>query len=370
MTHQIKNIFKRRKTSVVVLGGIKIGGGHPISIQSMTKTDTRNSVETISQIESLADAGCEIIRVAVPDAKAAKAMGEIVKNSPLPVVADIHFDYRLALASVKAGVHGLRLNPGNIKEADKIREVVAAAKDKSIPIRIGVNSGSVPSDLRESVANGAMSLPQAMVEAAMRHIEILEKLSYYDIKISLKASDVPVTVEAYRLMAKRCRYPFHAGITESGSLRSGIIKSSAGLGILLSEGLADTIRVSLTGSPLEEVRVAQKILRSLSLRESAVDMISCPTCGRVSVNLIEIADEIERFSEGIKIPIRIAVMGCEVNGPGEAKDADIGVAGGKKCGVIFKKGKVIKKVPEEKIAEEMKREIENYIREEEKNDGR
>ncbi len=360
------NIMKRRKTRVVRIGEVKIGGGHPISIQSMTKTDTRDAAATLKQIFTLADKGCQIIRIAVPDDAAAESLFNIVPKSPIPVVSDIHFDYKLALKSIKAGVHALRLNPGNIKEPKRVREVVASAKAKGIPIRIGVNSGSLPKDLYEKIHNGIISTPEAMVEAAGRHLEILEDLNFYDTKISLKASDVPITIAAYRLMAKACDYPFHSGITESGTIKGGIIKSSVGLGILISEGLADTIRVSLTGDPVEEIKAGRKILESLNEIEKNAELVSCPTCGRISINLPVIAEKIEDMIEGIKVPVKIAVMGCEVNGPGEAKEADLGVAGGKGVGIIFKKGKIIKKVPEKDILKTMKEEI-NILLEENKN---
>lgn len=355
-------IIKRRKTKIIDIGGVKIGGGNPISIQSMTKTDTRDAKSTIKQIIQLAESGCEIIRIAIPDNTAAESLFKIVPSSPIPVVADIHFDYRLALKSIKAGVHGLRLNPGNIKESTKVKEIVLRAKEKGIPIRIGVNAGSIPKDLREKVHSGKLSMSSAMVEAAGRHIEILEDQNFHDIKISLKASNVPDTVMAYRLMAKECDYPFHAGITESGTVNSGIIKSAVGLGILISEGLADTIRVSLTSNPTEEVIAAKKILESLNLRRGFAEVVSCPTCGRISIDLPEIACEVEKIAEKLRIPIKIAVMGCEVNGPGEASEADIGIAGGKGVGVIFRKGKIIKKVSEKEIVGSLKKEIENFVK--------
>jgi len=356
-------IFKRRKTRIIKIGNLLIGGGNPISIQSMTKTDTRDIESTVQQINKLADAGCEIIRIAVPDEEAGKALFKIVPKSPIPVIADIHFNYKLALIAIEAGVDGLRLNPGNISDSKKVEKVVSSAKGKGIPIRIGVNAGSLPKDLLQKIEDGLMTTSEAMVEAANRHIKILEDLDFLDIKISLKASDVPTTILAYRLMAKQCNYPFHSGITEAGTLKSGIIKSSIGLGILITEGLVDTMRVSLTAEPVEEIRAAKKILESLGLRKSLGEVVSCPTCGRISINLLPIAEAIEKMIEEIQIPLKVAVMGCEVNGPGEAKDADIGVAGGKGVGVIFKKGKIIKKVPENKILDVIKEEINKFINE-------
>jgi (E)-4-hydroxy-3-methylbut-2-enyl-diphosphate synthase len=342
-----------KKTRVIQVGNIKIGGGNPISIQSMCNTDTRNSIATIKQILDLEKAGCEIIRVAVPDMTAAKAIKDIKKNIHIPLVADIHFDYQLALESIKNGVDKVRINPGNIGSDENVKKVVDVCKDKKIPIRIGINTGSLEKEAEAKYGRTA----QAMVESALKHIQILEKLNFHDIVISLKASDIQRTVEAYRLLSQKVDYPLHLGITEAGTLNTGTIKSSVGLGIMLFEGLGDTIRVSLTGDPLEEVRVGWEILKSLKLRSRGVNFISCPTCGRTEIDLIGLANKVEKALIGVDKPITVAVMGCVVNGPGEAKEADIGVAGGHHQGVIFKKGVILKTVPEEKILEELLSEI-------------
>jgi (E)-4-hydroxy-3-methylbut-2-enyl-diphosphate synthase len=342
-----------KKTKVVQVGNVKIGGGNPISIQSMCNTDTRDAVATIKQIHDLEKAGCEIIRVAVPDMTAAQAIKEIKKNISIPLVADIHFDYQLALESIKNGVDKVRINPGNIGKIENVQKVVDACKDKKIPIRIGINTGSLEKEAEEKYGRTA----KAMVESALKHIQILEKLHFYDIVISLKASDIQRTVEAYRLLSQKVDYPLHLGITEAGTLNTGTIKSSVGLGIMLFEGLGDTIRVSLTGDPIEEVRCGWEILKSLKLRSRGVNFISCPTCGRTEIDLIGLANKVEKALISVDKPITVAVMGCVVNGPGEAKEADIGVAGGHKQGVIFKKGQILKTVPEEKILEELLSEI-------------
>jgi (E)-4-hydroxy-3-methylbut-2-enyl-diphosphate synthase len=342
-----------KKTRVVQVGNIKIGGGNPIPIQSMCNTDTRDAVATVKQILDLEIAGCEIIRVAVPDMTAAKAIKEIKKNINIPLVADIHFDYKLALESIKNGVDKVRINPSNIGNDENVKKVVDACKDKKIPIRIGINTGSLEKEAEAKYGRTA----KAMVESALKHIQILEKLNFYDIVISLKASDIERTVEAYRLLSQKVDYPLHLGITEAGTLNTGTIKSSVGLGIMLFEGLGDTIRVSLTGDPIEEVRVGWEILKSLKLRSRGVNFISCPTCGRTEIDLIGLANKVEKALIGVDKPITVAVMGCVVNGPGEAKEADIGVAGGHHQGVIFKKGQILKTVPEEKILEELLNEI-------------
>lgn len=342
-----------KQTRIVKVGNIKIGGGNPISIQSMCSTDTRDTKATISQIKKLEEAGCEIIRVAVPDIVAAKAIKDIKKGINIPLVADIHFDYKLALESIKNGVDKVRINPGNIGVAENVKKVVDACKDKKIPIRIGINTGSLEKEAEEKYGRTA----KAMVESALKHIQILEKLHFHDIVISLKASDIQRTVEAYRLLSQKVDYPLHLGITEAGTLNSGTIKSSVGLGIMLFEGLGDTIRVSLTGDPIEEVRVGWEILKSLKLRDRGVNFVSCPTCGRTEIDLIGLANKVEKALIGIDKKITVAVMGCVVNGPGEAKEADIGVAGGHHQGVIFKKGVVLRTVPEEKILEELMSEI-------------
>lgn len=345
----------RRKTKPVFVGNVQVGGGAPISVQSMTKTDTRDPVSTIEQINQLAEGGCEIIRAAVPDVEAAAALPEILKGTGIPLVADIHFDHRLALEAVKAGVHGLRINPGNIGDRNKVEEVVRAAQCQGIPIRIGVNAGSLEKEL---LAKYGGVTPAAMVESAMRHINILEDLNFTNIKLSLKASNVPLMLDAYRLMAQKADYPLHIGVTESGTVRSGMVKSAVGIGILLSEGIGDTIRVSLTGHPAHEVRAGFDILRALGLRSRGVEFISCPTCGRTAIDLIKIAGEVEEKLQRVDRPLKIAIMGCVVNGPGEAREADVGIAGGKGFGLVFRKGEILRKVPEENLVEELLKEIE------------
>lgn len=321
----------------------------------MTNTDTRDIGATVAQILRLQEAGCDIVRCAVPDQKASDAIGQIVKEIDIPLVADIHFDYRLALSSINNGVSKLRLNPGNIGSTDKVRAVVEAAQDKGVPIRIGVNSGSLQRDILEKYGDVC---PQALVESALRHVEILEKLNFNDVVISVKSSDVTEMIECYRLISEKVDYPLHLGVTESGTIKSGTIKSSVGIGALLSQGIGDTIRVSLTGDPVEEVIVAREILRSLGHIKEGIELISCPTCGRTQLNLIEIADQLEGRLKGIKKNIKVAVMGCVVNGPGEARRADIGIAGGNGQGLIFRKGEIIKKVREEELVEELIAEIE------------
>ena len=331
-----------------------VGGGSPISVQSMTKTDTRDVKATVKQIRSLKKAGCEIIRIAVPDLDAAKALGSIKKRAAMPVIADIHFDWRLALEAINQGVDGLRINPGNIGARWKVAEVVAAASDRSIPIRIGVNAGSLSKKL---LAKHRHPTPEALVESAEEHIDILEQLRFRDIKVSLKASNVPTTVDAYRLFSRRFRYPLHIGISEAGPSFTGIIKSSVGLGILLEEGIGDTIRVSLSADPHEEVRVAYEILKSLGLREKGANIISCPTCGRCEIDIRGLAAKVESSLKDFGRPLTVAVMGCVVNGPGEAREADIGIAGGKGIGLLFRKGKIIKRVEEKELLKELMEEI-------------
>jgi (E)-4-hydroxy-3-methylbut-2-enyl-diphosphate synthase len=322
-------------------------------VQSMTKTDTRDAKATIEQIKELEERGCEIIRCAVPDLQAAQALGAIKKGISIPVVADIHFDFRLALAALEAGADGLRLNPGNISDAGKVSAVVKEAKARQVPIRIGVNFGSLPKDL-----DPRLSIPQKMVEAAFRHIRLLEELDFDLIKVSLKAFDVPTTIQAYQEIASRIPYPLHIGITEAGTARRGMIRSAVGLGILLSEGLGDTLRVSLTTHPSEEVYAAYEILKSLNLREHGPLLVSCPTCGRAEVDVVALAGAIEEHLLRIKKPIKVAVMGCVVNGPGEAQDADIGVACGKGKAVLFKKGQPMRTIEEAEILNELFRELE------------
>lgn len=350
--------MKRRTTRQIFVGPVAIGGDAPVAVQSMTNTKTQDVRATLEQIRKLADAGCDIIRCAVPDMPAAVALQEIVKASPIPVIADIHFDYRLALQAIESGVHGLRLNPGNIGGKEKVRAVVESAKPKNIPIRIGVNAGSLPKDLLENYGHPTA---EALVEAAWRHIRILEEMDYRNIKISLKCHDVPLTLAAYRLLASQCDYPLHIGITEAGTVKSGIIKSAVGIGALLAEGIGDTIRVSLTGDPVNEVKVGFEILKSLGLRTYGPTLISCPTCGRTSIDLEKLANAVETKLADIKEPVSVAVMGCIVNGPGEAREADVGIAGGKGEGLVFRKGVVIKKVPEDRLVNELFNEIDKIL---------
>ena len=338
--------MKKKKKRAIFLGGVKIGGDAPVSVQSMTTTDTRDVSSTVKQIRRLEKAGCEIVRVAVPDMKAAKNLSSIRKATSIPLVADIHFDYKLALEAVKQGVDGLRINPRNIGSKEKVEMVITAAKERKLPIRIGVNAGSLEKRLLKKYKRPT---PLAMVESAMGHIKILERLKFFDIKISLKSSNLLDTIEAYRLIHRKVNYPLHLGITAAGPPFSGTIKSSIGLGILLADGIGDTIRVSLTGSPLEEVRVGYEILKSLELRQRGPEIISCPTCGRCEINIIKMVQEIEKELSTLPHNLKIAVMGCIVNGPGEAREADVGIAGGRGVGILFKKGKVIKKLKEKDL---------------------
>jgi len=349
----LEPLFPRRGTRQILLGRVAIGGGAPISVQSMTKTDTRDVEATVRQIRALEQAGCEIVRLAVPDAEAAEALARIRRAVSLPLVADVHFDHRLALRALKAGVDGLRLNPGTIGAPDKVREIVKAAKARRTVIRVGVNSGSLEKDLLKKFG-GATA--EAMAASALRHVRFLEDLDFREIKVSLKASDVPRTLEAYRLMAGRTDAPFHAGITEAGGLLAGAVKSAAGLALLLREGLADTVRVSLTAPPEEEVRTAFRILAALRLRERGPEVVSCPTCGRCEVDLIPLAAEVENRLAGLRTPLVVAVMGCAVNGPGEAREADLGVAFGRNKAVIFKEGKLLRRVRPVEVVEELARE--------------
>ncbi|GAV24547.1 4-hydroxy-3-methylbut-2-en-1-yl diphosphate synthase [Carboxydothermus islandicus] len=347
-------LLPRRKTKTIFIGPVPVGGDAPITVQSMTNTDTRDWQKTLRQINRLKKAGCELVRVAVPDQEAARALKLIVEKSPLPVIADIHFDYKLALMALEAGVHGLRLNPGNIGSAEKVRLIVREAKNRRVPIRIGVNAGSLEKKLMEKY--GGIT-PEAMVESALHHVGILEDMDFDLIKISLKASDIPLMLAAYRLLAKKVDYPFHIGVTEAGPRSTGIIKSAVGIGALLAEGIGDTLRVSLTADPVEEVKIGFQILKALGLREYGAEVISCPTCGRTQVDIIKIAREVEKFAQNVKKPLKIAVMGCVVNGPGEAREADIGIAGGRGEALLFKKGKVVKKIREEEILRVLKEEI-------------
>jgi (E)-4-hydroxy-3-methylbut-2-enyl-diphosphate synthase len=355
--------FSRRKTRQIKIGSVVIGGDAPVVVQSMTKTDTRDVKATVAQIRRMVDAGCEVVRLAVPDKEAVAALGEIKKRVRVPLVADIHFDYRLALASLKKGVDALRINPGNIGSADKMKEVALAAKEQGVPIRVGVNSGSLEKSLLRKYGSAT---PEAMVESALQHVRRLEDLDFSLIKISLKAPDVIRTLRAYRLLAKKVDYPFHAGITEAGTIIPGSVKSSAGLALLLSEGLADTIRVSLTASPEEEVRVGYLILQSLGLRSRGPNIISCPTCGRCEVDMLRIAKDVEKRLTSLKHDINVAIMGCMVNGPGEAKEADIGIACGRGGGVLFKKGKIFRRLKEAQIASELVKEVYRLVQKKKK----
>ena len=343
------------------VGGVAVGGGAPISVQSMTNTDTRDAAATLAQIGRLSEAGCEIVRCAVPDQQAASALAAICAGSPMPVIADIHFDYRLALAALAGGVAGLRLNPGNIGERWKVEEVVRACAERRVPIRIGVNGGSLEPELLRQYGHPTA---EAMVESALGHIRILEELGYDQLKVSLKASDIRRTVEAYRLLASQVDYPLHIGITEAGTTWSGTIKSAIGLGVLLYEGIGDTLRVSLTGDPVEEVKVGFEILKSLGLRQRGPIFVSCPTCGRCQVDLIPVAEEVERRLADLPKAITVAVMGCVVNGPGEAREADVGIAGGKGQGLLFRRGEVVRKVPEAELADALVEEARRLAAEE------
>ncbi len=346
---------KIMKTREVNIGGVKIGGGNPVVIQSMCNTDTRDVDATVEQVARLTDAGCEIIRVAVPDMAAAEAVKDIKRRISIPLVVDIHFDYRLALECMKNGADKVRINPGNIGDKDRVKQVVEMAKAGGIPIRIGVNGGSLEKRLLQKYGGVTAD---ALVESAAGHIAILEDLNFDDIVVSIKVSDVPTTIEAYRKFSKASNIPLHIGVTEAGTLRAGTIKSAVGIGALLAEGIGDTMRVSLTADPVEEVYAAYEIQRVLGLRKKGVNLVSCPTCGRTQIDLIAIASEVERRVANIEKPIKVAVMGCAVNGPGEARDADIGIAGGNGVGLIFKKGEIEKKVPEDKIIDELMAEIE------------
>jgi len=348
--------LNRRKTRVIKVGNVLIGGNNPISVQSMTNTKTKDVESTVKQIKELENAGCHIVRVAVTDLDDVKAISKIKKEINIPIIADIQFDYKLALESIKYGVDGLRLNPGNIGSEDRVKEVVKACKERGISIRVGVNSGSIKKEYLEKY-NGVNE--NSMVYSALEQVRILEDMDFHDIKISLKASSVQLTIKAYEKMAELVDYPFHLGVTEAGPAWRGTVKSAIGIGVLLSEGIGDTIRVSLTGDPVEEVKVGREILKSLNLLNEGVEIISCPTCGRTNINLIEIVEKAEKKLSGINKHIKVAIMGCPVNGPGEAREADIGIAGGKGEGLIFKKGQIIKKVKEEDLLDELIKEIES-----------
>ncbi|HHW49671.1 MAG TPA: flavodoxin-dependent (E)-4-hydroxy-3-methylbut-2-enyl-diphosphate synthase [Clostridiaceae bacterium] len=351
----MENYINRRKTKKVRVGNIYIGGDSAISVQSMTNTDTRDIAATVEQIKRLEEAGCDIVRVAVPDREAAEAIKAIKKSINIPLVADIHFDYRLAILSIENGADKIRINPGNIGGRDRVKSVVEAAKKYRVPIRIGVNSGSIEKRILEKY-NGVTA--EGMVESVLNHAKMLEEFDFDQIVFSIKASSVPLTIAAYRLLSKMTEYPLHIGVTEAGTLSKGTIKSSVGLGCLLAEGIGDTLRVSLTGDPVEEVVVGTEILRTLGLKCSGIDIISCPTCGRTKIDLVNIANKVEEKLRHVNKNIKVAIMGCAVNGPGEAREADIGIAGGRGEALLFKKGKIIRKIPEDKIVEELISEIE------------
>lgn len=346
---------RRRATRRIHIGEVPIGGGAPVVVQSMTNTDTRDWRATSEQIKRLEDAGCEIVRVAIPDEEAVAQLPFIKKAVRIPLIADIHFDHRLALGALRAGVDGLRLNPGNIGGAEKVKKVVNEARARSVPIRIGVNSGSLEKDL---LAQFGHPTPEAMVESALRHIRILEDLDFDLIKVSLKSSDVLNTIASYRLLSEKTDYPLHLGVTEAGTLVDGTVKSSLGIGILLFEGIGDTIRVSITKDPEEEIPIAYGILRSLKLRERGVELISCPTCGRTEIDLIGLAEAAQRALRKVKTPLKVAVMGCVVNGPGEAKEADVGIAGGRGKGILFTRGGRVVKMQESELIPRLLAEVE------------
>jgi (E)-4-hydroxy-3-methylbut-2-enyl-diphosphate synthase len=351
-------MIKRCRTKKIKVGNIFIGGNAPVVIQSMCTTDTRNAKATIEQIKRLQAAGCEMVRLAVPDMEAAKALGKIKKGVSIPLVADIHFSAEFAMEAMRQGIDKLRINPGNIGNEEKIKMVVLEAKKRKIPIRIGVNGGSLEKDILKKYKGKVTA--KAMVESAMRHIKILEKYGFKDILVSLKASDIERTVEAYRLLSKKVNYPLHIGITEAGTVFRGTIMSSIGLGILLNEGIGDTLRVSLTADPAEEIKVAWEILKSLGLRKRGITITSCPTCGRTEINLIALAEKVEKALEGIDKDMHVAVMGCVVNGPGEAREADLAIVGGNKVGLIVKKGEIIRKVDEKKLLAEFIEEVKKF----------
>jgi len=350
-------IARRKQTRQILIGGVKVGGGAPISVQSMTNTFTHDVPATVAQIRRLEAVGCELVRVAVPDQAAVEAIGPIKDQISIPLIADIHFDHRLALAAVRAGADALRINPGNIGGAKKIKAVAELARKRGIPIRIGVNAGSIERDLLKK--HGAAT-PVAMVESARRHVELLQSVDFHDIKLSIKASDVARTVEAYRLLSSQTDLPLHVGVTEAGTLVSGTVKSALGIGILLAEGIGDTIRVSLTRDPVDEIRVGFEILKALKIRQRGPDIVSCPTCGRCNIDLVDVVERVESALLTKTTPVQLAIMGCVVNGPGEAREADIGIAGGKGHGVLFKKGKVVRKVPEDRLVETLLQEVEAY----------
>ena len=350
----------RRKTRKIFVGNIPVGGNAPIAVQSMTNTDTRNIQDTLQQIHRLAEAGCEIVRLAIPDDIAVKAFQEIKTKAPVPLIADIHFDHRLAIDALKAGADGIRINPGNIGGRDPLEKVIGTAKNHGASIRIGVNAGSLEKNILKKYGHPT---PEAMVESALRHIRLFEELDFREIKVSLKSSNVLHMISAYKLLSEKVEYPLHLGVTEAGTLISGTVKNSIGIGLLLFQGIGDTVRVSLSRDPVEEVKVAYEILRAMDLRHRGPEIISCPTCGRCEIDLFDIVEKVEAGLAGIVTSPKVAVMGCVVNGPGEAKEADIGIAGGRGKGILFKKGKLVKKIPEKDLADVLIREVKNLIKE-------
>ena len=351
--------MERRKTTGFTIGNVGIGSDYPVSIQSMTNTDTRNPEATVAQIKALAEQGCQLVRCAVLDTEAAQALKTICAASPIPVIADIHFNHELALLAMDNGISALRINPGNIGSEQKVREVVAKAKSLEIPIRMGVNAGSLEKDLLEQYGHPTA---EAMVESALRHVRILEKLNFEQIKISLKASEVPLMIDAYRLIAEKVPYPLHLGVTEAGNAKYGTVKSAIGIGTLLAEGIGDTVRVSMTGDPLPEIPIAKQILAALNLSQNGVQLISCPTCGRCQIDLAALVDKVDALTASIQKPLKIAIMGCVVNGPGEAREADLGIAGGKGQGILFKKGEIIATLPEDELLAALAKELEELGR--------
>lgn len=352
--------MERRVTSNFNIGAVGIGSDYQVSIQSMTNTDTRDVQATLAQIRALAAEGCQLVRTAVPDEQAAQALKQICQESPVPIIADIHFNHRLALLAMDNGISALRINPGNIGDINKVREVVAKAKALEVPIRIGVNAGSLEKELLEKYQHPTA---EALVESAMGHVRILEDLHFERIKISLKASDVPLMIDAYRLIAEKVPYPLHLGVTEAGNAKYGTVKSAVGIGTLLAEGIGDTIRVSITGNPLQEIPIAKQILTALGLYQEGVQLVSCPTCGRCQIDLAALVEQVDTMTCDIKKPLKIAIMGCVVNGPGEAREADLGIAGGKGQGILFKKGEIIASLPEADLLKALEEEINKIGRE-------
>ncbi len=362
-------MIRRRTTRQIHVGGVAIGGGAPISVQSMTNTDTADVTATVAQIHRLEEAGCELIRVAVPDPEAAVAIRAIRERIRIPLIADIHFDSRLAVTAVEHGAQAIRINPGNLGGVDKLRRVVDAARAHTVPIRVGVNSGSIEKDLLKRYGYPTPERPDALIESALRNVRLLEQQKFFEIKISIKSSDTLTTIAGYRQLADRTDYPLHIGVTEAGGLIAGTVKSSVALGILLFEGIGDTFRISLTRDPVEEIRVGYELLRSLRIRERGPEMISCPTCGRTRIDLFPLAEEVERHLQTMETNLKVAVMGCVVNGPGEAREADIGIAGGHGVGIIFKKGEIFRKLPEAELLPVFLEEL-HKMEEERKRQGR